>query len=235
MAKKSKRIRNAQKLVDAAKVYTVEEGLDIFAQYAKDGFATKFDETVECAISLGIDAKQSDQLVRGVVAMPSGLGKKVTVCVVTNADKVSVAEKAGADFAGSEDLIEKIKGGWVDFDVCIATPDVMPQLSKLGKVLGPKGLMPNPKLGTVTEDIEKAVKAAKAGQVEYKTEKAGIVHAAFGKVSFTKDALLANLKALVSALQAAKPTSSKGVYFKRAYLSTTMGLSIAVDLNQFVS
>ncbi|MDF3047446.1 MAG: rplA [Candidatus Midichloriaceae bacterium] len=231
--KASKRIRKARELVTKDAQHSLDQALEIIAKYSAEAKA-KFDESVEVTMKLGVDPKQTDQMVRGAVAMPNGLGKSVRVAVFSKAERVKEAEKAGADVCGSEELIETVKAGKIDFDVCIATPDMMVQLSKLGKVLGPKGLMPNPKLGTVTEDIEGAVKRAKAGQVEYKTEKAGIVQAAVGKVSFSVKDLKENIIALYSAVLAAKPSASKGTYMKDFYLSTSMGPSIRVDLGKIV-
>ncbi|MCE2992568.1 MAG: 50S ribosomal protein L1 [Candidatus Jidaibacter sp.] len=231
--KASKRIKKARELVIKDVQHSLDQALEIIAKYSADA-KTKFDESVEVTMKLGVDPKQTDQMVRGAVAMPNGLGKSVRVAVFSKAERVKEAEKAGADVCGSEELIEEVKAGKIDFDVCIATPDMMVQLSKLGKVLGPKGLMPNPKPGTVTDDIDGAVKRAKAGQVEYKTEKAGIVQAAVGKVSFTLKDLKENIIALYNAVLAAKPSGSKGTYMKDFYLSTSMGPSIRVDLGKIV-
>lgn len=233
VVKGSKRVRKASKLVNEAMEYSLDQALEILAKYSAEA-KTKFDESVEVAIRLGVDPKQTDQMVRGAVAMPNGLGKSIRVAVVTNPERVKEAKEAGADVFGADELIEVIKGGKIDFDICISTPDMMVKLSKLGKVLGPKGLMPNPKLGTVTEDIKAAVKVAKSGQVEYKTEKAGIVQAAVGKVSFSAKALKENIMALYEALLAAKPSGSKGNYMKNFYLTTSMGPSIRVDLSKIV-
>jgi len=189
----------------------------------------KFDETVEVAIRLGIDSKQADQQIRGTVALPAGTGKKVRVLVFAKGDKPKEAESAGADYVGAEDFVEKIQGGWTDFDVAVATPDMMGVVGRLGRILGPRGLMPNPKAGTVTFDIAKAVKEIKAGKIEYRTEKAGILHAGIGKASFTEEQLLANLTALLEAVVRAKPAASKGQYIRSITLSTTMGPGIKVD------
>lgn len=233
MKKSSKRLRRANELLKEGVDYSLDHALEIIAKYAIESKA-KFDESVEVVIKLGVDPKQTDQMVRGAVAMPNGLGKSIKVAVFTKPERVKEAADAGADIFGSEDLLEIVKGGKIDFDICIATPDMMVQLSKLGKVLGPKGLMPNPKLGTVTEDIEGAVKRAKSGQVEYKTEKTGIVQAAIGKVSFSLKDLKENIIALYEAVLAAKPSGSKGNYVKNFYLSTSMGPSIRVDLSKIV-
>ena len=225
----SKRLKAANKLVDSSKKYSLEDALNVVAQYTNESKA-KFRESLDVVIKLGIDAKQSDQMVRGAVSMPNGLGKDVRVAVFVKPEKVKEAQAAGADVAGSEDLIEAVKNGQMDFDVCIATPDMMAPLSKLGKVLGPKGLMPNPKLGTVAEDFVAAIKNVKAGQAEYKTDKAGLVHAAIGKIDFEKDALKENILALYKAVIDAKPASSKGIYIRGVWISPTMGPSIEVDL-----
>jgi large subunit ribosomal protein L1 len=233
MTKASKRLRKARELVNSEDKYSLDKALEMVGKYAAE-FKAKFDESVEVAIELGVDPKQTDQMVRGAVAMPNGLGKEVRVAVFAKPDRVNEAKDAGADVYGSEELIEAVKGGKIDFDICIATPDMMGQMSKLGKVLGPKGMMPNPKLGTVTEDIKGAVKSVKAGQVEYKTEKAGIVHAAIGKISFSTKALKENILALYEAVLNAKPASSKGNYIRSFYLSSSMGLSIRVDLDKIM-
>ncbi len=229
MAKLGKRIREAVKLVQAEKQYSLDEAVEVISAYTKKG-KVKFDESVEVALRLGVDPKQSDQLVRGAVAMPNGLGKTIKVAVFSEPDKVKEAKEAGADICGSEDLIEIVKNGKIDFDIAIATPGMMANVSKLGKVLGPRGLMPNPKLGTVSNNIKEAVGKAKAGQVEFKVEKAGIVHAAVGKVSFAPKAIKENILALYEAVLNAKPTSSKGVYMQSMYLSTSMGPSIRLDM-----
>lgn len=211
---------------DAVKTYSLNDAIKIVKEVA---FA-KFDETLEVSMNLGVDPKHSDQMVRGVVGLPNGTGKNVRVAVICKDDKQDVAKKAGADIVGAEDLIEEIKKGKIDFDVCVATPDVMGLIGQVARVLGPKGLMPNPKLGTVTPDIEKAVKNAKSGQVEYRVEKAGIIHAGVGKLSFSQDALLENAKALINAVIKAKPSATKGTYLEKIYLSSTMGPSVRVDI-----
>lgn len=189
----------------------------------------KFDETVDLAARLGVDPKHSDQMVRGSVVLPHGTGKKVRVIVFAKGEKEKEAKEAGAEYAGGEDLIEKIKGGWLDFDVTVATPDMMGSVGKLGKILGPRGLMPNPKLGTVTFDIKKAVEDVKAGKIEFKVDKEGNVHCVIGKLSFGKEKLLANFSAVIDALLKAKPPSSKGIYLRSLHISTTMGPSIKID------
>ncbi len=231
MAKIGKRVKEASKLVQAEKQYSLDEAIQVIAAYAKKGKA-KFDESVEIALKLGVDPKQSDQLVRGAVAMPNGLGKTIRVAVFSEPERVKEAQSAGADICGSEDLIEIVKNGKIEFDVAIATPSMMASVSKLGKVLGPRGLMPNPKLGTVSNNIKEAVGKAKAGQVEFKVEKAGIVHAAVGKISFAPKAIKENIIALYDAILQAKPSSAKGIYMQSFYLSTSMGPSIRLDMTK---
>ncbi|RZI46719.1 50S ribosomal protein L1 [Rickettsiales endosymbiont of Peranema trichophorum] len=234
MSKLSKRMKKATSLVEADKLYSLEEALSILKQYGVDA-ATKFNETVDIAIRLGVDPKHSDQIVRGIVPMPHGLGKKVRVLVFTDSARIKEAEGAGADIVGDEALIEEVKAGRLDFDVCIATPGIMPKVGVLGKVLGPKGLMPNPKLGTVTENIEEGVKTFKAGQVEYKVEKAGLVHAGVGKLNFSLNDLKDNILALYNAVLGAKPSGAKGVYMRKMYISSTMGPAIPIDLKAMLS
>ena len=230
----SKRLREAAKLVDMSKFYQLEEALDVLSSYGHS-FKAKFDETVEIVMKLGVDPKHSNQIVRGSVVMPNGLGKTVRVAVFTRSERINEAKEAGADIYGSEDLVEKVKGGFIDFDSCIATPDMMAKLSVLGKVLGPRGLMPNPKLGTVSDDIAEAVNRVKSGQVEYKVEKAGIIHAGVGKLSFNKDALQENIRALYISVLSAKPSAAKGIYMQKFFLSTSQGFSIPLDLSSVVS
>ncbi|OYW13466.1 MAG: 50S ribosomal protein L1 [Rhodospirillales bacterium 12-54-5] len=222
----NKRINSARVTIDRSKNYPLKEAVKLVKSNAK----TKFDETVDIAINLGIDPKQSDQLVRGMVAMPNGLGKTVRVAVFAKGDKAEAAKKAGADIVGGDELAEEIQKGNINFDICIASPDMMGVVGKIGKILGPKGLMPNPKLGTVTPDVAKAVTAAKAGQVEFKVEKAAIVHAGIGKASFTEEAIVGNIKAFVDALAKAKPAGVKGDYIKKISISSTMGPGIRLDL-----
>lgn len=229
--KPGKRIKAAREAVDSNKVYPLKEAVALLKANSK----TKFDETIDVAMNLGIDPKQSDQLVRGVVPMPNGLGKNVRVAVFAKADKVDAAKKAGAELAGGDELVEAISKGQIDFDVCIATPDMMGTVGKVAKILGPKGLMPNPKLGTVTPDVEKAVKAAKAGQVEFKVEKAAIIHAGVGKASFTEEAIAQNIAAFIGAVSKAKPAAAKGEYIKKISISTTMGPGIKLDLADVLS
>ncbi len=220
-----KRLNEALKLVDKSKVYTLNEAADLVKQTAK----AKFDETVELHIRLGIDPKQSDQIVRGTVTLPHGIGKTRKVAVLAKGEKQKEAENAGADKVGFEDLIEEISKGTLDFDILVATPDVMKDLSKVAKILGPKGLMPNPKSGTVTFEIGTAVKELKKGRVEYKNDSFGIIHVPVGKVSFDKEKLVDNIKTLVEAVAKAKPSSSKGQYMKSVSISSTMGPGIFVD------
>ncbi len=225
MAKLTKRIKSFQDKLEPGKIYDVKEALSLLKDCAK----TKFDESVEVAVNLGIDAKKSDQAVRGSTVLPKGTGKSVRVAVFAQGDNAKDAEASGAEHVGMDDLAEKIQGGFMDFDVVIATPDAMPLIGRLGKVLGPRGLMPNPKTGTVTQDIKQAVENAKAGQVRYKTDKNGIIHCAIGKVSFDEAALLDNLNALISDLNKAKPSAAKGIYLKKISLSTTMGPGLMID------
>jgi large subunit ribosomal protein L1 len=225
MAKSSKRAKAYLEKIDSEKVYSVEEALSLI----KDTATAKFDETVEVAINLGVDPRKSDQVVRGSSVLPSGTGKSVKVAVFCQGDAVEQAKSAGADYVGFEDLLEQVKGGLLDFSVVIATPDAMPTVSKLGKILGPRGLMPNPKTGTVTKDVKLAVENAKGGQVRYRTDKNGIIHCPIGKASFDVGALRQNLDALLHDLNKAKPSSSKGVFMKKISLSSTMGPGITVD------
>jgi large subunit ribosomal protein L1 len=205
--------------------YTLEEALPL----VKDLKFAKFDETVEVAIRLGVDPKHADQMVRGTVVLPHGLGKSKRVLVIANADKQKEAQEAGADITGGDDVVEKILGGWMDFDAVVATPDMMRGVGRLGKVLGPRGLMPNPKTGTVTTDIAKAVREIKAGKVEFRVDKTGIVHAPLGKTSFSPDALIANAHALVDSIIKAKPPAAKGKYLKSITVSSTMGPGVRID------
>jgi len=220
-----KRYTEAAKSIDETTLYDPREAIRLVKQGAK----AKFDETIEAAIRLGIDPKQADQQVRGTVALPAGTGKKVRVLVFAKGEKVKEAEAAGADYVGADEYIEKINGGWLDFDVAVATPDMMGTVGRLGRVLGPRGLMPNPKAGTVTFDLAKAVKEIKAGKIEYRTEKAGILHVPIGKASFTEEQLLANFTALMEAVMRAKPASAKGQYLRSITFSSTMGPGAKVD------
>ena len=226
MAKIGKRMRQAKGLVDRERTYALGEAIALVKQGAK----AKFDETVEMSVGLGVDPRHADQMVRGVVALPHGTGKSVRVAVFAKGDKADAAREAGADLVGDEDLAAEVQGGKIEFDRCIATPDMMPVVGKLGRILGPRGLMPNPKLGTVTPDVTEAVQAAKGGQVEFRVEKAGIVHAGIGKASFDEQALAANARALVNALNRAKPSGAKGTYMQRAALSSSQGPGVKLDV-----
>jgi len=224
MAKKGKKYQEAVKLVDKNKVYEVAEGIEL----VKKAATAKFDETVEAAFRLGVDPKRADQQIRGAVVLPHGTGKVQRVLVFAKGEKAKDAEAAGADYVGDADMIAKIQGGWFDFDVVVATPDMMGEVGKLGRVLGPKGLMPNPKTGTVTFDVTKAVNEIKAGKIEYRVDKQGNIHAPIGKASFDADKLADNLAALTEALNRAKPAAAKGVYMKNVTLSSTMGPGVRV-------
>jgi large subunit ribosomal protein L1 len=230
MAHKSKRLKAALASFDRNKVYPLADAVQLVKGNAK----AKFDETVEIALNLGVDPRHADQMVRGTVNLPHGTGKTLRVAVFAKADKADEARAAGADIVGAEDLAERVQAGQIDFDRCIATPDMMPLVGRLGRILGPRGLMPNPKLGTVTPNVREAVEAAKGGQVQFKVEKAGIVHAGVGKASFDADKLAANVKAFVDAINKAKPSGAKGTYLKRANLSSTMGAGIKIDIPTLV-
>jgi large subunit ribosomal protein L1 len=225
MAKLSKRVRVFKEKVDPQKAYPLEDAVSLLKEFS----TVKFNETVEVAVNLGIDARKSDQAVRGATTLPFGTGSDVRVAVFTQGENAEKATAAGADLVGMDDLAEQIKGGMMDFDVVIASPDAMRVVGQLGQVLGPRGLMPNPKTGTVTPDVETAVKNAKAGQVRYRTDKNGIVHGGIGKINFELDAIKGNLEALLADLKKAKPVSAKGVYLKKISLSTTMGPGITID------
>ena len=225
MAKLTKKQKLLADKVDAEKFYGFDEALSLLKEVA----SKKFDETVEVALNLGVDPRHADQMVRGMVSLPSGTGKEMKVAVFARGDKAEEATKAGADKVGAEDLMEDMQAGNMDYDRVIATPDMMGVVGRLGKVLGPKGLMPNPKLGTVTPNVAQAVKDAKGGQVEFRVEKAGIVHAGIGKASFTQEALEANVKAIVDALNKARPSGAKGTYVKKISLSSTMGPGFKID------
>jgi large subunit ribosomal protein L1 len=225
MAKVSKRVRAFKAKIDPQKAYPLETAVSLLKEFA----TAKFNETVEVAVNLGIDARKSDQAVRGATTLPFGTGSTVRVAVFTQGDAAEKAKAAGADLVGMDDLAEQIKGGMMDFDVVIASPDAMRVVGQLGQVLGPRGLMPNPKTGTVTPDVETAVRNAKAGQVRYRTDKNGIIHGGIGKINFELDAIKGNLEALLADLKKAKPVSAKGVYMKKISLSTTMGPGITID------
>ena len=223
---KNKRLTTAAAAIDRTKSYPLEDAIKLIKQTSK----AKFDETVEMSMNLGIDPRHADQMVRGLTSLPNGTGKTVRVGVFARGAKADEALAAGADIVGAEDLMEKVQGGEIAFDRCIATPDMMGVVGRLGKILGPRGLMPNPRLGTVTMDVKGAVTAAKAGQVEFRAEKAGIIHAGIGKASFDEDKLLENAKALADAIQRAKPTGAKGTYLQKASLSSSMGPGVRIDV-----
>jgi len=223
----AKRLKKAEAEIDRNKFYGVDDAVKII----KGNATAKFDETVEIALNLGIDPRHADQMVRGVVDLPSGTGKILRVLVFAKGAKADEARAAGADLVGDDELAAEVQNGRMDFDRCIATPDMMGLVGRLGKVLGPRGLMPNPKLGTVTMNVGEAVKAAKGGQVQFRAEKAGIVHAGIGKASFTEDALVANVKAFVDAINKAKPTGAKGLYLQKVSISSTMGPGVKLDLS----
>jgi large subunit ribosomal protein L1 len=226
MAKVAKRVAKSREGIDADKSYALGEAIKLL----KDRSKVKFDETIEVALNLGVDPRHADQMVRGVVNLPNGTGRTVRVAVFAKGAKADEAKAAGADIVGAEDLVEIVQKGTIDFDRCIATPDMMPLVGRLGKVLGPRGMMPNPKVGTVTVDVAGAVKASKGGAVEFRVEKAGIVHAGVGKVSFDVAALEENVRALADAVNKAKPTGAKGVYMKKMSVSSTMGPGLKIDL-----
>jgi len=231
MAKTGKRLNSAYEGIDREQDYALSEAVS----KVKDAAKAKFDETIEVVLNLNVDPRHSDQMIRGVVNLPHGTGNTIRVAVFAKDAKADEAREAGADLVGAEDLAEAIQKGEMDFDRCIATPDMMPIVGRLGKVLGPRGLMPNPKLGTVTPDVAAAVTAAKAGQVEYRTEKAGIIHAGVGKASFSEEQILENVKTLLDAVLKAKPQSIKGSYMKRATLTSTMGPGVRVDPHSFTA
>jgi large subunit ribosomal protein L1 len=225
MTKPGKRLRAAKDAVDRDKLYPLEEAVKLI----KDAAKAKFDETIEVALNLGVDPRHADQMVRGVCQLPNGSGRKLRVGVFAKGPKAEEAKKAGADVVGAEDLVEQVQKGVIEFDRCIATPDLMPLVGRLGKVLGPRGLMPNPKVGTVTNDVAEAVKAAKGGAVEFRVEKAGIVQAGVGKASFTEQALVENIRALVDAVIKSKPPGAKGTFLKRMAVTSTMGPGVKIE------
>ena len=231
MSKIGKRFKKSSEGINREKLYGIEEAVKL----VKAGATTKFDETVEIAINLGVDPKHADQMVRGIVALPNGTGKTVRVVVFAKGDKAEEAKAAGADMVGDDELAEKIQKGESGFDRCIATPDMMVTVGKLGKVLGPRGLMPNPKLGTVTNDVAKAVKDAKGGQIEFRAEKEGVVHAGIGKASFDQKALVENVSSFINAINKAKPTGVKGTYMKGISISSTMGPGVKIDMSSSAS
>ncbi|MBB4076737.1 large subunit ribosomal protein L1 [Bartonella fuyuanensis] len=225
MAKVAKRIKNIQKGINFSELYALKDAILMVQERA----VAKFDETIEISMNLGVDPRHADQMVRGVAHLPNGTGRNIRVAVFARGDKAEEARTAGADIVGGEDLFENISGGAIDFDRCIATPDMMPLVGRLGKILGPRSLMPNPKVGTVTLDIAGAVKASKGGAVEFRAEKAGIVHAGIGKASFGVEKIVENIKAFASAVIKAKPQGAKGEYIKRVVVSSTMGVGVKVD------
>jgi large subunit ribosomal protein L1 len=225
MSKPGKRFRAAAETVEREKLYPIEDAVKL----VKGGAKAKFDETIEIAMNLGVDPRHADQMVRGVCTLPNGSGRKLRVGVFAKGDKAEEAKKAGADVIGAEDLVEQVQKGVIEFDRCIATPDMMPLVGRLGKVLGPRGLMPNPKVGTVTTDVAAAVKAAKGGAVEFRVEKAGVIHAGVGKASFTEQALVENIRAFAEAVQKAKPSGAKGTFVKRIAVTSTMGPGVKVE------
>ncbi|GGD03588.1 50S ribosomal protein L1 [Thalassobacillus devorans] len=230
MAKQSKRYQEAQKLVDREKAYEVKEAVELVKETAK----AKFDETVEAAFRLGVDPKKADQQIRGAMVLPHGTGKTQRVLVFAKGEKAKEAEAAGADYVGDQDMINKINQGWFEFDVVVATPDMMAEVGKLGRVLGPKGLMPNPKTGTVTFEVEKAVQEIKAGKVEYRVDKSANIHVPIGKVSFDTDKLVENFEAITETLVKAKPQAAKGTYMKNSAIASTMGPGIKVDISSYI-
>ncbi len=223
--KQGKRYAESASLVDKTKLYSVKEAMDLVLKTA----SAKFDETIELHTRLGVDGRNADQQVRGVVILPHGTGRIVKVLVIAKGDNATIAEKSGADFIGAEDMIAKIQGGWTDFDACIATPDMMGLLGKVAKILGPKGLMPNPKSGTVTTDVKKAINDIKAGKVEYRLDKSNIIHVRIGKVSFGAEKLIVNYQTVIDAIIKAKPAAAKGTYIKSINISSTMGPGIKID------
>ena len=231
MSKSAKKHSAAMEKIDRTKVYPLKSAVDV----VKDAAYAKFDETVDVAVKLGVDPRHADQMVRGAVVLPNGLGKNVRVLVFAKGEKEKEAQEAGADYVGGDDLVAKIQEGWFEFDTAIATPDMMGVVGKIGKLLGPRGLIPNPKVGTVTFEVGKAVKESKAGKVEFRVEKAGIVHAPVGKVSFDADKLQGNILAIVEALVKAKPSAAKGTYIKKISLSSTMGPGINLDISDVTS
>lgn len=226
----SKRYYKAAEKIDKSKFYSIDEAIELM----KEATNSKFDESIEITINLGVDPRKSDQMVRGATALPFGTGKSKKVLVITR-NKQSEAEQAGADYTGFEDYIEKIKEGWLDFDTMVATPDSMSEVGKLGKILGPKGLMPNPKVGTVTDNVENAVKEIKAGKIEFRADKYGILHTIVGKISFDKEKLIENILTFISTVNKLKPSSAKGLYIKKVYLGSTMGPSLKIDKNELLN
>lgn len=231
MAKTGSRLKRAREGLDRTQIHALGEAVGI----VKRGATAKFDETVEMAVNLGVDPRHADQMVRGVVALPHVTGRAVRVAVFAKGDKAEAARAAGADVVGADDLAKDVQEGKIEFDRCVATPDMMPVVGKLGRILGPRGLMPNPKLGTVTPDVTQAVTAAKGGQIEFRVEKAGIVHAGIGKASFADEALVENARALVDAVNKAKPSGAKGTYIRKAVLSSSQGPGVKLDVNDLLA
>lgn len=227
MARSGKRLKNAREGIDRSTAYALADAVKMVKERAR----ARFDETVEIAINLGVDPRHADQMVRGVVRLPNGTGKSIRVAVFARGAKAEAAKAAGADIVGAEDLAERVQKGDINFDRCIATPDMMAVVGRLGKILGPRGLMPNPKLGTVTADVAEAVTAVKGGQVEFRAEKAGIIHAGVGKASFSEDALIENVRAFFGAVSSAKPSGAKGSYIRKVSLTSTMGPSVRLDIS----
>ena len=230
MTKRSKRMREVEKLVDTEKKYTLEEAIEIL----KKSPAPKFDQSIDVALKTGVDIKKSDQQVRGTVALPNGTGKSLVVLVFARGEKVKEALDAGADFAGNEEFFEKVKEGWTDFDAIIATPDMMREVGKLGKVLGPRGLMPTPKAGTVTVDVAKAIKEVKGGKIEFKSDKHGVINSLVGKISFESEKLVENIRTFISAVLKARPATAKGHYLQSLALSSTMGPGLKIDISTII-
>ncbi len=230
MTQKSKRLREIAKLFDPEKIYSLDDAIDILKKCPP----VKFDQSVDVALKTGIDVRKADQNVRGTVSLPNGTGKNIILVVIARGEKIDEAKKAGADFAGADDLLEKIKGGWTDFDALISTPDMMREVGKHGKVLGPRGLMPTPKAGTVTNDVAKAVREAKAGKIEFKGDKNGVINSGIGKLSFPKDKLKENVIAFLNAVTRARPASAKGHFLQSLALASTMGPGLKIDLSGLI-
>lgn len=231
MKQRSKKYLEIAQKFNSQKIHSFDEAISLLQKLSY----AKFDETVDVAFRLGVDPKYADQMIRGSIALPAGTGKSVRICVIASGDNLAAAEKAGADFFGGDDIVNKIAAGWTDFDRVIATPDMMGKLGKIGRILGPRGLMPNPKLGTVTTDVAKAVTEQKAGKVEYRTDKTGIIHVPIGKKSFNPEKIKQNLVTVVAAIVKAKPASSKGTYLRSIAISTTMGLGIKLDTSEAIN
>lgn len=231
MTRKSKRVKELEKLVGEKKIYKLTDAIDLLKNSSK----VKFDESVDLSFKTGLDTKKSDQQVRGTVLLPNGTGKEIRVVVFAKGDKADQAKEAGADFVGADELLEKVKGGWTDFDAVITTPDMMREVGKLGKILGPRGLMPTPKAGTVTNDVANAVKEVKAGKVEFKVDKGGVIHGSIGKISFNEGKIQENILAFTNAVHKAKPATAKGIYIQSAFLTSTMGPGLKIDVNSLLA